>query len=151
MADAERPPERLIDPHRLTRRLRLAGAALVWERLGPSLWPALAILGVFLVLALFDLPARLPGMLHAALLLPAAALLAVALLAGLRRFRLPDRGAERRRIERASGLAHRPLPALDHRLSIRARDAATSALWRAHPEPPPAPPRPPAPRRPAAR
>src|SRR5260221_6970386 len=134
MADAERPPERLIDPRRLTRRLRLAGAALVWERLWPSLWPAIAILGVFLVLALFDLPARLPGMLHAALLLLAAALLAVALLAGLRRFRLPDRGAERRRIERASGLAHRPLTALDDRLSIGAGDAATSALWQAHRE-----------------
>src|SRR5260221_13157555 len=132
MADAERPPERLIDPRRLTRRLRLAGAALVWERLWPSLWPAIAILGVFLVLALFDLPARLPGMLHAALLLLAAALLAVALLAGLRRFRLPDRGAERRRIEGARGLAHPPRPAPAHRPRLGPGAAATHALSQAH-------------------
>jgi uncharacterized protein (TIGR02302 family) len=132
MADAERPPERLIDPNRLTRQLRLAGAALVWERLWPSLWPALAIAGVFLVLALFDLPPRLPGVLHAALLLVTAVLLAWALFTGLRRFRLPDRGNERRRIERASGLSHRPLTALDDRLSIGAGDAATNALWQAH-------------------
>jgi len=134
MADAERPSERLIDPHRLTRRLRLAGAALVWERLWPSLWPALAVIGVFLVLALFDLPPLLPGILHLVLLVVTAVLLGWALLAGLRRFRLPDRGAERRRIERASGLTHRPLTALDDRLSIGSGDAATTALWQAHRE-----------------
>src|SRR5689334_2686454 len=134
MADAERPSERLIDPHRLTRRLRLAGVALVWERLWPSLWPALAVIGVFLVLALFDLPPRLPGVLHALLLLVTAALLGWTLLTGLRRFSLPDRGAGRRRIERASGLAHRPLTALDDRLSVGSGDAATSALWQAHRE-----------------
>jgi uncharacterized protein (TIGR02302 family) len=51
---------------------------------------------------------------------------------GLRRFRLPDRNAGRRRIEQASGLEHRPLTALEDRLTIGAEDAATTALWHAH-------------------
>ena len=132
MRDAEKPPEPTTDPYRLMRRLRLAGAALVWERLWPALWPATGILGVFLALALFDLPARLPGVAHAALLVIIVALLVAALAPGLRRFQLPDRGAERRRIERASGLSHRPLTALDDRLS--GGDPATAALWQMHRE-----------------
>ncbi|HEX7968387.1 MAG TPA: DUF4175 family protein, partial [Stellaceae bacterium] len=134
MRDAERPSERLINPRHLARRLRLAGAALLWERLWPSLWPAIGIIGVFIVLALFDLPAQLPGVAHVALLVIAAALVATALVRALRRFRLPDRGAERRRIEQASGWAHRPLTALGDRLTIGAGDAGTAALWQAHRE-----------------
>ena len=51
---------------------------------------------------------------------------------GLRRFRLPDRDAARRRIETASGLAHRPLAALEDRLAGGAGDPETAALWQAH-------------------
>ena len=36
-------------------RLRLARAALMWERVSPACWPALGVLGLFLVLGLFDL------------------------------------------------------------------------------------------------
>jgi uncharacterized protein (TIGR02302 family) len=121
-----------VERSALATRLRLAGAALLWERLWPALWPAVGIAGAFLALALFDLPARLPGLLHAALLLLVAAALVAALVPALRRFRLPDRAAERRRIEAASGLAHRPLTALEDRLSGAGGDAATAALWEAH-------------------
>ena len=122
--ETERPP--------MTGRLRLAGAALLWERLWPALWPAAGIVGAFLALALFDLPARLPAALHWALLILAAAALVAALVPALRGFRLPNRAAERRRVEQASGLAHRPLAALDDRLSGGADDAAAAALWQAH-------------------
>jgi uncharacterized protein (TIGR02302 family) len=134
MADTEQMQTNSTMPRHMTLRLRLAGAALVWERLWPGLWPATGIAGAFLVVALFDLLPRLPGAVHAALLAVLAASIALALLAGLRRFRLPDRGAERRRIERASGLAHRPLTALEDRLSTGGGDAATVALWQAHRE-----------------
>ena len=117
---------------RLTARLRLAGAALLWERVWPALWPALGIVGAFLALALFDLPARLPSALHWALLAAFAVALAASLVPGFRRFRLPDRFAERRRIERASGLAHRPLTALEDRMAGGGTDAAAAALWQAH-------------------
>jgi hypothetical protein len=49
-------------------RLRLAAAALYWERVWPALWPVTALVGGFLVVALFDLLPVLPGWLHAALL-----------------------------------------------------------------------------------
>ena len=73
------------------RRLVAARFALAWERLWPALWPGLAVVGTFLALALFDLPARLPSLLHLALLVVFAALLGFALWHGVRRLRLPDR------------------------------------------------------------
>src|SRR5260221_8429827 len=48
-------------------RLRLAGLAILWERIWPALWPVTALSGLFLVLALADFFRRLPGWLHAAL------------------------------------------------------------------------------------
>lgn len=131
MSDSERSQQRVAAPP-FGARLRLAGAALLWERLWPSLWPAVGIAGAFLVLALFDLPARLPGVLHAALLVAVAGGLAATLVPALRGLRLPDRGAERRRIEQASGLTHRPLTALADRLSGAGDDPAAEALWQAH-------------------
>jgi uncharacterized protein (TIGR02302 family) len=134
MSDSAKPPPPVFDPGRLAGRLRLAGAALLWERLWPALWPAFGVAGTFLALALFDLPAQLPGLLHAALLIAVAALLVMALLPVVRQVRLPDRGAGRRRIEQASGLAHRPLTALEDRMSGSGGDAASVALWQAHRE-----------------
>lgn len=116
----------------LGRRLLLARAALLWERAWPALWPAAGVVGAFLVLALFDLPARLPGALHALLLALMMGLLAGGLYLGLRKFRLPDRDAARRRIETASGLPHRPLATLEDRLAGGASDPDTAALWQAH-------------------
>jgi uncharacterized protein (TIGR02302 family) len=133
MHDAEtRPARPPASPEGLTRRLRLARAALLWERAWPALWPGLGVIGLFLALALFDLPARLPGPGHAALLLVFAVVLGVALFRALAQFRLPDREAARRRIETASGLEHRPLAALNDRLASGAGDPETAALWQAH-------------------
>ena len=94
-------------------RLRLARAALLWERVWPASWPVLAVLGSFLVLALFDLLSRLQGVLHAALLLGFGAALVIAVAAASRRFALPDRLAACRRIERASGGARLHAKVLD--------------------------------------
>ena len=74
-------------------RLRLARAALAWERVWPACWPGLAVLGGFLVLGLFDLLPLLPGVLHAALLLGFGAALVIAFAAITRRTVLPDRMA----------------------------------------------------------
>src|SRR5271163_2242869 len=100
MSDSREPP--IVEPRRLAGRLLLAGAALGWERLWPSLWPAVGIIGLFLVLALFDLPALLPAVLHAALLALFAISLVAVLVPAVRRFRLPGRDAGRRRVEQAS-------------------------------------------------
>ncbi len=116
----------------LKRRLGLAAGAVLWERLWPALWPTAAVLGVFLALALFDLPSRLPSGLHWALLALTVTLVTIALLDAARRFRFPNRDAARRRIETASGLRHRPLTALQDKLVGGASDPATAALWQAH-------------------
>ena len=77
-------------------------------------------------LALFDLPEQSAGL--------AASRLAGgdgggvcrrSLVDGVRRFRPPHRASARRRIERASGLAHRPLAALEDRLASGGDDPET--------------------------
>src|SRR4051812_24272031 len=119
----------------LPARLRLARAALFWERLWPAAWPALCVLGIFAVLVLFDLLPLLPGTIHAAVLGAFALAFIGAVFWGWRRIygpeSLPDRIAARRRIERSSGLPHRPLAALADRPSAPL-DSDAAALWEAH-------------------
>src|SRR5712691_3313451 len=126
--------DRPLAKRRFAARLRLARAALVWERAWPALWPALFVLGVFAVAALFDVLPLLPGEAHAGVLALFALAAAGALLwgwrsAGLRAW--PDTVAARRRIEQTSGLPHRPLEALADRPSAPL-DGAASVLWAAH-------------------
>jgi uncharacterized protein (TIGR02302 family) len=124
--------DRLSDPDApFATRLRLARAALLWERMWPACWPALAVLGGFLVLALFDLLPLLPGLLHAMVLLGFGVAFFAALAAAARSIIVPDRLAARRRIELASGLAHRPLQALADRPS-GSPDPQAERLWQAH-------------------
>jgi uncharacterized protein (TIGR02302 family) len=112
-------------------RLWLARAALLWERAWPGCWPALAILGVFLILTLFRIPPLLPGLAHGAVLLAFGAAFLVALARGLHGIAPPDGVAARRRIERASGIEHRPLQALADQPSAPL-DPLSEGLWQAH-------------------
>jgi uncharacterized protein (TIGR02302 family) len=121
------------DETRFRGKLRLAGLALLWERLFPALWPAIATVGVFLALALFDLFRVLPGWLHAGILVVFAGALVWALLR-LFRLRPPGIAQARRRLEQASGLLHRPLTSLSDQLVGGGSDPATVALWRLHRE-----------------
>jgi uncharacterized protein (TIGR02302 family) len=112
-------------------KLRLAWLALLWERLWPALWPVLFVLGLFALAALFDLLPLLPVWGHLALLAVFVLALGGAAWRGFRRFRLPDTPASRRRLELASGLAHRPLTALTDRPAGGLGPEA-EALWQAH-------------------
>jgi uncharacterized protein (TIGR02302 family) len=112
-------------------RMRVARAALIWERVWPACWPALGVLGSLFVLALFDLLPNLPGLLHAAALLGFGAAFFLCLAAAFRKIIVPDRLAARRRIEQASGLEHRPLQTLADRPS-GALDPQAARLWLAH-------------------
>jgi uncharacterized protein (TIGR02302 family) len=117
---------------RLEWRIALARLALLWEGLWPGVAPGAGIAALFAILALFEVWLWLPGIVHAiGLGLFAIAFLA-ALAWGLRRIATPDRAAGRRRLEVKSGLAHRPLAALDDRLAVDPADAGTQALWQAH-------------------
>jgi uncharacterized protein (TIGR02302 family) len=120
-----------LDPgRRLAAQRALAWGALLFERLWPALWPPLGIAGVFVCLALLNVP-RLLAPLWQAALLGGFALGCVALLArGLTRLRAPSRDEVDRRLERASGLRHRPLATLSDRPA--AGDETALAVWRVH-------------------
>jgi uncharacterized protein (TIGR02302 family) len=115
----------------LARRRLLARSALLWERLWPALWPPLGVVGVFVAVALSGVLALLPGWLHLGVLAVFACAFCVALVAGFRGWRLPDAGEGDRRLEKASGLTHRPLTILADR-PAGGSDPTTEALWRAH-------------------
>jgi len=117
---------------RLKRAQRHARWALMSERLVPALWPTLGLLGVWLALALFGVPALLPGWLHGLLLLVFLLAAGVAVVLGWRTFSRPRDAEIERRIEDDSGLAHRPLSALHDTLSGGAEDPVAQALWQAH-------------------
>lgn len=112
-------------------RLAQARAALVWERLWGGAWAAVAVTGAFLTLALANLLPILPGWLHALVLALFLVALMAALVRGLGGFRLPRREEARRRLERDSGLPHRPLQTLGDRVS---GDGLAAALWALHQE-----------------
>ena len=115
---------------RLQSRRATARAVLLFEQIWPALWPPLGVAGVFVCLALLDLPARLPPWLHLALLGGFGLAVLVLLVRAVRSILLPDDAAADRRLERASGLAHRPLAALSDRPAID--DPIAAALWRTH-------------------
>ena len=110
-------------------RLRLrARAALLFERAWPAAWPPLGVLGLFLCVALLDLPRMLPPALHILLLAGFAIAFAWTLVRGVREIRLPSDAEADRRLERATGLRHRPLSVLTDRPALPGADG----LWRAH-------------------
>ncbi|HTW26005.1 MAG TPA: DUF4175 family protein, partial [Acetobacteraceae bacterium] len=122
------------DLNPLLRRLAglrlLARLVVSFERLWPALWPPLGIAGLFLCAALLQLPQMLPPVWHLALLAGTAAVIIALAVRGLRPIRAPDDATADRRLERDSGLAHRPLQVLtDHPAQ---HDPLGLALWHAH-------------------
>jgi uncharacterized protein (TIGR02302 family) len=115
-------------PRGLRRRRALARAVLLFERVWPALWPPLGALGAFLCAALLDLPAALPPPLHLLLVVAMAVLIAALLVRGLRRVARPTDAEADRRLERDSGLSHRPLAVLQDRPAL----PGAEALWAAH-------------------
>ncbi|WP_424810602.1 TIGR02302 family protein [Roseococcus sp. YIM B11640] len=118
------------DSPALRRKRALARAALWWEAVWPAAWPALGVAGLFLIFALLGLPSVMPGWLHVLVLLGFGLGLGFALWRGFRHFGRPGLSAVDRRLERASGLAHRPLAALADQPATK--DPAGQALWAAH-------------------
>ncbi len=116
----------------LERALLLARAALFWERFWLALWPLLGLLGVFVFLSLVGFWGLLPGWLHLAALGALVGLGGYWLHKGFKNFKVPDRAEARRRVERNSGLKHRPLTALDDRLAntgTGGSDTGTRHMW----------------------
>ncbi|OYQ34802.1 TIGR02302 family protein [Niveispirillum lacus] len=111
--------------------LKLARAALWWERLWPALWRPLSLLGLFLALAWMGLFIRMSPWLHVPLLLAILGGTGWLVRQGLRELNRPTEVDARRRLERDSQLAHRPLSQLQDGIAGGAGDPVAHALWRA--------------------
>ena len=111
---------------RLAGRRALARIAILFERIWPALWPPLGVAGVFICIALLDLPRLLPPWAHIGLLAVTALLIVGLLMRGLHGIAAPDDKAADRRLELASGLAHRPLAVLTDRPSRGRRGPDTA-------------------------
>lgn len=116
----------------LTAKLQRARLALAWEQLWPAVWPALGVAGLFVGVALLDVLPLLPGWLHSLVLAGFAGAFLWLGYCGLRSFDLPGQLAARRRLEQASGLAHRPLTAVNDSLASDSDDPRIKALWQLH-------------------
>ncbi len=112
--------------------LGLAAAALFWEQIWPRLWPVTAIGLIFVSVALFDVLPQLPFLLHWLILLGFAVVLLVRLRPLLGGDYHINDDQRRQRLERDSGLLHRPLSALDDKPLSEQNDGPGIHIWQAH-------------------
>ncbi len=129
-------PEPARDPDAVSR-LQLAQAlqrakyAIAWERGWPHLARFLTVIGMFLVVSWAGLWLVTPSVVRA-LGLGVFALLALAALLPLFRFRWPSRDEALSRLDRGTGIRHRPATTLTDTLVTQ--DPVARALWQAQRE-----------------
>ncbi len=116
---------------RLSRRFFVQSCGLFFEDLWPRLWPTFSVLGLFIFVALIGVLPTLHPIAHVAVLAAFATVAIVLFVRALRGLRWPRREAALRRIERASGLQHRPLTAIEDTIAGDG-DPAAQAVWRLH-------------------
>src|SRR3954469_4710723 len=131
-ADA-RPIDEHVADTLLARALRRAWWTIFWERIWPALASIAVAVGVFLAVSWAGLWLVLPPLGRAIALFVLIVLIAVAAVP-LFRFRLPSTLDGLRRLDRGSGLTHRPATALADELAHGEQDQVSRALWRAHVE-----------------
>ncbi len=115
----------------LDRALSRARWSILWERLWPALASIATAAGLFLVLSWLGLWLWLPPV-GRAIGLGVFCLIAAAALLPLLRMRLPSRTDKLRRLDRNSGLTHRPATTISDKIAGETEDGHAVALWRAH-------------------
>lgn len=110
----------------LTQALQRAKYALAWERAWPGFARILCVVGLFLVASWAGLWLALP-FLARAIGIGLFIVLALAALFPLARFRWPTREEALGRLDRGTGIRHRPATALTDTLSTK--DPIAQALW----------------------
>src|SRR5262245_13653346 len=126
--DPSKPAQEPDDVARLklSQALQRAEYAIVWERAWPHLARLLTLVGLFLTVSWAGLWLALPSLARTAgLVLFAAA--AIAVLWPLIRFRWPTRTDALGRLDRGTGIRHRPATALSDTVSTK--DPVALALW----------------------
>jgi len=115
----------------LTRAVRRAEYAIAWERVWPHLARFLTVAGLFLVVSWAGLWLALP-LLARAIGLGLFVVLALAALFPLARFRWPRRQEALGRLDRGTGIRHRPATTLTD--TLESQDPVALALWQAQRE-----------------
>jgi uncharacterized protein (TIGR02302 family) len=127
-------PERHFDAVsrlRITQAVRRAEFAIAWERSWPHLARLLTVAGLFLVLSWAGLWLVLPFAARA-IGLGLFLILALAALSPLLRFRWPSKPEALARLDRGTGIRHRPATTLTDTLTNQ--DPVALALWQAQRE-----------------
>ncbi len=119
-------------PARLAQRVGAARAVVTFERLYAALWPVGGVLGLFILLTLFDVWQLLPPWLHVLVLAGFLAAVGWLLWRARPAFAPADKATGLARLERDSGIKHQALRALGDRLPEQLADPATQALWERH-------------------
>ena len=116
---------------RLDELARRAELVLAWERLWPAIVPVLVVGGFFIAVSWLGLWLDVPrwGRIGGVLVFAAALGAALFRLARLAR---PSRAEALARLDRDSGLPHRPASTLDDQLANATDDQATRILWGVH-------------------
>jgi len=130
VAEARSPGGRGSDAV-LSRALERARAAILWERLWPALAAPATVVGLFLAMSWLGVWLWLPPS-GRAIGLCLFFLLAAAATLPLLRLRFPTREDALRRLDRKSGLPHRPATTIADDISGSSTDPSSLVLWRAH-------------------
>lgn len=125
-------PEPTQGISRMSSALQAAVLAIRWERLWRVLWAPVAVVILFIGVALTDVLPALPDAVHGMALALIAVLFGYSCKGMTAAFE-PVSGADAaRRVESASGLKHRPLTALFDTPVNDKLSADAKVLWRAH-------------------
>src|SRR6516225_5507460 len=125
------PPQERAGDELLARALRRARWTIFWERLWPALASLATVIGLFLAVSWLGLWLWLPPA-GCAIGLGVFFLLTAAAFAPVLMLRVPSRIEGLRRLDRNSGLPHRPATAIADEIAAPTEDSFSVALWRAH-------------------
>ncbi len=115
------------------RKVRLSKFALFFERLWPRLWLLIGLAALFAALSFLGVWPHLATLTHQIIMAGFAAAALAAIVYAVRA-PWPTREEAVRRIERRSGVAHRPASSYEDQLTAQASSPETAALWQAHRE-----------------
>jgi len=139
MRDESRSPDleraagssRAHNDQALERKIERSVWMMFLERIWPRLWLVLAVVGAFVGFSMIGAWSVLEPMTHK-FLLGVFGFAFVASLLWAARTPWPTREKAIRRLERLSGLPHRPASSYDDTLSAGNDDPSTMAIWKAH-------------------